>query len=94
MTEPATTGYKCTMRRACGHEETVTLYGNQTRRNEQRRRARAEVCAECKPADPAVTRTRRGNDKHQRLPDEMPLRAHHEQGVCRSPRRPVQAVRD
>lgn len=47
MTEPVTTGYQFTMRRACGHEETVTLYGNQSRRNEQRRRARAEVCEAC-----------------------------------------------
>lgn len=49
MNEPATTGYQFTVRRTCGHEETVTLYGNHERRNEQRRRARAEVCAECKP---------------------------------------------
>lgn len=39
--------YQFIMVRACGHEETVTLYGNRTRRNEQRRMARAEVCAEC-----------------------------------------------
>ena len=47
MTEPTTTGYRFTMRRACGHEETVTLHGNQERRNEQRRRARTEVCNDC-----------------------------------------------
>lgn len=55
MTEPATTGYQFTMRRACGHEEVVRLYGNHHRRNEQRRRARVEVCDACKLTSTALT---------------------------------------